>query len=227
MRVYKLYLLTYLLEDHIRLALVGSAMTETLPPTTDRAADDVSDATAIFRGNLINSSDQLAGINTKSFRCVGTDVGGMRFLICVHAVEDDVFVSGSFVVGSYFEHPGRRALRSPPAALLSGRRSRGPRRQHRHVRAPGRPTDRRRGRRAILRVDGSTVRVSSSGWRADERQPGDERRLRPALGVRSRLPPSQHWRNLSDDADQLDGLSAWPLHLDHPARRPTTADSPS
>ena len=53
-------------------------MTETLPPTTDRAADDVSDATAIFRGNLINSSDQLAGINTKSFRRRWNEVSDLR-----------------------------------------------------------------------------------------------------------------------------------------------------
>jgi len=80
-------------------------MTETLPPTTDRAADDVSDVTATFRGNLINSSDQLAGVDTKSFRCVGADVGGMRFPICVHAAEDDVWVSASFVRGGYYERP--------------------------------------------------------------------------------------------------------------------------
>jgi len=81
-------------------------MTQTLPPTTDRAADDLSDVTATFRGNLINSSDQLAGVGyTNSFRCVGADVGGMGFPICVYAAEDDVWVSASFVGGGYWERP--------------------------------------------------------------------------------------------------------------------------
>jgi len=80
-------------------------MTQTLPPTTDRAADDLSDVTATFRGNLINCSDQLAGVDTNSFRCVGADVGGMRFPICVYAAEDDATVSAYFVRGDYYERP--------------------------------------------------------------------------------------------------------------------------
>jgi len=65
----------------------------------------VSNVTTAFRGNLIKSSDQLAGVDISSARCPKAKIGGMTFPICTYEPLMDGLVSGYFNNGRYWEGP--------------------------------------------------------------------------------------------------------------------------
>jgi len=57
-----------------------------------------------FRGRLINSFDQLPGVDdVNSFRCLETRAAGMTFPICAYDDQSDVWVSKEFNLGGYWE----------------------------------------------------------------------------------------------------------------------------
>ena len=61
----------------LRSMLIGTSVTDIRSTTTDQAADNVVNVTAL-RGNLINSSDELPDVNMNSFSCVETETSGNR-----------------------------------------------------------------------------------------------------------------------------------------------------
>ena len=56
-----------------------------------------------FRGHLIDSRDQLAGVTNTSFNCVKATTSGMTFPICVYGETEDVWLSKDFIRGGYWE----------------------------------------------------------------------------------------------------------------------------